>query len=171
MTSEDTGTARTSLPRPSAIERLTGAVALLGGLLSLALASLVVVSVLGRWLISKPVEGDFEFVKMMTAVAVFAFLPYAQVRRANIIVDTFTSWLSERATRRIDALWDLVYAATMAVLGYCLVLGTRDFIRSGETTMMLQIALWPSILIATILCWLLVLASIATAYERLQGTP
>lgn len=171
MTAEDSETAGAMPLRPSAIERLTGAVALLGGLLSLALAILVVVSVLGRWLISKPVEGDFEFVKMMTAVAVFAFLPYAQVRRANIIVDTFTSWLSGRVTRRIDALWDLVYAATMAVLGYCLVLGTRDYIRSGETTMMLQIVLWPSILIATVLCWLLVLASIATAYERLRGTP
>jgi hypothetical protein len=37
--------------------------------------------------------------------------------------------------------------------------------------MMLQLALWPSILVATVLCWLLVLASIATAVERLTGTP
>jgi hypothetical protein len=81
---------------PPLIERLTARVAALGGALALAIAGLVVVSVLGRWLFSSPVEGDFEFVKMATAIAVFAYLPYTQARRGNIMVDTFTSRLSAR---------------------------------------------------------------------------
>ncbi|MFX8477685.1 TRAP transporter small permease subunit, partial [Acinetobacter baumannii] len=84
-------------------------------------------------------DGDFEYVKMGTAVAVFAFLPYAQAMRSNIVVDTFTNKLSPRTVDRMDAFWDLVYAAMMGVLTWCMVLGTLDFYRSGETTMMLQL--------------------------------
>ena len=97
------------------IERLTARVAALGGALALAIAGLVVVSVLGRWLFSSPVEGDFEFVKMATAIAVFAYLPYTQARRGNIMVDTFTSRLSARTQARLDVGWDLAYAAFMAL--------------------------------------------------------
>ncbi len=34
------------------------------------------------------VPGDFELVQMATAVAAFCFLPYCQLRRGNIFVDT-----------------------------------------------------------------------------------
>ncbi|MGL4440449.1 MAG: TRAP transporter small permease subunit, partial [Bosea sp. (in: a-proteobacteria)] len=105
-------------PPPPLIERLTGPVAIFGGLLALAVAALVVVSVLGRWLFSMPVEGDFEFVKMATAIGVFAYLPYTQARRGNIMVDTFTGWMGEVAQNRLDAFWDLAYAAFMALCAY-----------------------------------------------------
>ena len=48
-------------------------------------------SVLRRWLFSTPIPGDFELAQIGTAVAVFAFLPYCQVVRGNIVVDTFTA--------------------------------------------------------------------------------
>ena len=47
---------------------------------------------------------------MGTAIAIFAFLPVCQARRGNIMVDTFTGFLSPRTCRIIDGLWDLVYA-------------------------------------------------------------
>ena len=69
--------------RPPLIERLSGAIALFGGLLLFCVAALVVVSVVGRWLSGTalastfpwlgPVNGDFEMVQMATAVAVFSF--------------------------------------------------------------------------------------------------
>src|SRR5262245_61354783 len=83
--------------RPPLIERLAGAVAVLGGLLLLAMAGLVVVSVIGRRFFNAPVNGDFELVSMGAAIAVFTFLPYTQARRGNILVDTFTNWLPARA--------------------------------------------------------------------------
>ena len=36
-----------------------------------------------RWQGSQPLPGDFEFVQMATAVSVFSFLPYCQLRRSN----------------------------------------------------------------------------------------
>ncbi|MBM3525987.1 MAG: TRAP transporter small permease, partial [Alphaproteobacteria bacterium] len=47
----------------SRLDRLAGVIAILGGMLALALAGLVVASVLGRWLFGRPVPGDFEIVQ------------------------------------------------------------------------------------------------------------
>ena len=157
-------------PPASAVERLTGAIAILGGLLALAVALLATASVLGRWLASAPIDGDFEYVKMATAVAVFAYLPYTQARRANIMVDTFTLWLPARARSFLDALWDLAYAALMGFIAFSLAFGTLDAIKSGETTMQRQLALWPSIALSTLLCALLAATAIVTAVRLLKAS-
>lgn len=160
-------------PPDTGLTRFTGWVAIAGGLLALAVAVLVTVSVLGRWLFSAPVDGDFEFVKMATAVAVFAYLPYTQLRRANIVVDTFTAPLGPRLCRLLDAFWDLAYAGFAGFMAYALAHGTLDAFRSGETTMQRQIALWPSIGLAMILCALLAFTALVTAvavrHARRQG--
>lgn len=154
---------------PPLLERLTGHVAICGGLLALAVAGLVVVSVLGRWLFSMPVEGDFEFVKMATAIGVFAYLPYTQARRGNIMVDTFTGWMGQGARNRLDAVWDLAYAAFMALCAWGLFLGARDALRTGETTMQLQLAVWPAIALCALLCGLLVITTLGTIARLIGG--
>ena len=165
--------------RPPLVERLSGAIAVLGGVLLLAMASLVVVSVLGRWLSGTrlgamfpwlgPVNGDFELVSMGAAIAVFAFLPYCQARRGNIVVDTFTGWLPARTNALIDAFWDLVYAGMMGLLTACLVVGTLEHYRSGQTTMLLQLIAWPAIAISTVLLFLLTCVALVTAATLVRG--
>lgn len=149
--------------------RVTGAVAVAGGLLALAVALLVTVSVLGRWLFLKPIEGDFELVKMATAVGVFAYLPFTQIRRGNIFVDTFTGWLPARVNAVIDGVWDIVFAAVMAVCAAGLAEGTWEAIRSGETTMQLQLSVWPALAVSTVLCALLTVTALFTAIRQLKG--
>ena len=172
--------------RPSLAERLAGAVAILGGLLALATALLVVFSVMGRWLSGMPwaqklagsfgltlgpINGDFEMVQMATAVAVFCFLPYTQARRGNIFVDTFTGKLGARSNALIDAFWDLVYAGTMGILTWCLVIGTLEHYRSGQTTMLLQLIVWPAIAVSTALLLLLTCVALSTALTRFRSRP
>jgi TRAP-type C4-dicarboxylate transport system permease small subunit len=149
-------------PFPPLIERLTGPIAIFGGILALGVAGLVVVSVLGRWLFSTPVDGDFEFVKMATAIGVFAYLPYTQARRGNIMVDTFTGWMEQSARDRLDAFWDLAYGAIMAFCAWGLFTGAWDALRTGETTMQVQLAVWPAIALCAVLCALLVITCIGT---------
>lgn len=151
-----------------AIGALTSSLAVAGGLLALAVAIVATVSVLGRWLFSAPIDGDFEFVKMATAVTVFMYLPYTQWRRGNIMVDTFTGWMSPRLRRTLDAFWDLVYAAFAGFMAWSLFYGTTDAIRSGETTMQRQIALWPSIGLSDLLAAFLCIATLATAWQLLR---
>ncbi len=168
----------------SLAERVSGWIAVLGGLLAIATALLVVVSVLGRWLSGMPwargvagvlgvelgpVNGDFEMVQMATAVAIFTFLPYTQARRGNIFVDTFTGWLRPRANTLVDALWDLVYAGMIGLLTWCLTVGALEHYRSGQTTMLLQIIIWPAIAISTVLLALLTCVAVSTAISRLRS--
>jgi TRAP-type C4-dicarboxylate transport system permease small subunit len=156
--------------KPALIERLTGVLAVAGGVLSLGVAVLVCVSVLGRWLISTPIEGDFEFVRMATAIAVFAFLPYTQARRGNIMVDTFTNWLPAKARLALDAFWDLCYAAAMGILARGLMVGAREARENYETTMQLQLQIWPVVALCAALCAVLALTAALTAV-RLFARP
>ena len=149
-----------------AFGRVTSLIALAGGALVLAAALLVVTSVLLRWLLNAPIDGDFEFVKMGMAVAVFAFLPFTQARRGNVMADTFTSRLPRRVQALMEGFWDLAYAALMGFVAYALTFGTLDALRSGETTMQRQIPIWPSIALAAALCALLALTALWTGARR-----
>lgn len=162
----DTGPAA---PPPGALDRVVAGLAIAGGALALGVAFLVTVSVARRWLGFQPIPGDFEFVQMATAVSVFAFLPYCQLRRGNIAVDTFTSWLPARGNAFIDALWDLVYAAMMALLAWCLFNGAGDMYRNGTTTMVLGLAVWPAVATCMVLAAALAITSCATAWRLVRG--
>lgn len=158
-------------PAAGAIDRLTRAIALAGGLLALGVAALVTTSVLRRWLFDQPIPGDFEFVQMATAVAVFAFLPLCQARRGNIVVDTFTARLSARSRNRLDAVWDLVYAGFMTLLAIGLSKGATEAFGYGTTTMVLGLPIWPAIAASALLVAILVLVTLATALRLVRGEP
>lgn len=151
------------------LTHLTGWLAVLGGILALSVALLVTASVLGRWMWNAPIDGDFEFVKMATAVAVFAYLPYTQARRGNIMVDTFTMGIAQKSRDRLDAFWDFAFALFMGFLAFALLTGTWDAIKSGETTMQRQLLLWPSIGIAMLLCATLALTALCTGLALLHS--
>jgi TRAP-type C4-dicarboxylate transport system permease small subunit len=150
------------------LNRLIGWVAIGGGLLALAVALLVSASVLGRWLFDKPIEGDFEFVKMATAIAIFSFLPYTQVQRGNIMVDTFTTRLPVRGRRALDALWDMVFAGVAMLMAHGLFTGAQEALRNGESTMQLQILIWPAIGFCACLATLLALSALISAARLLR---
>ncbi|MBX9591388.1 MAG: TRAP transporter small permease [Hyphomonadaceae bacterium] len=165
----DVAAAGQGAPRPPLIERLSGAIAIAGGLLSLATAALVVASVIGRKFFNSPINGDFELVQMATAIAIFSFLPYCQARRGNIVVDTFMTWLPRRAIDIVDAVWDIVYAGMMGLIGACMLAGVMEHYRSGQTTMLLQIIVWPALAICTGLAFLLAGVALATAAGLIRG--
>jgi len=153
------------------IDRATRAIALAGGLLALGIAALVTTSVLRRWLFDQPIPGDFEFVQMATAIAVFAFLPLCQARRGNIVVDTFTNRLSARSRNRLDAAWDLVYAGLMALLCVGLFKGAWEAFGYGTTTMVLGLPIWPAIAASALLCAALVVVTLVGAIRLVRSRP
>jgi TRAP-type C4-dicarboxylate transport system permease small subunit len=153
------------------IDGLTRMIALAGGLLALGVAGLVTASVLRRWFFAQPIPGDFEFVQMATAVAVFTFLPLCQAHRGNIVVDTFTSRLSPRTRNRLDAAWDLLYAAFAGLLSFGLGKGALEASRNGTTTMVLGLPIWPAIAICALLCAVLAVVTLVGAVRLIRGRP
>ena len=162
-------TANPDSPRvPRLVALAAKALAVFGGAVALAVAAIVVMSVLRRWVFSQPIPGDFELAQIGTAVAVFAFLPYCQVTRGNIVVDTFTGGLPARLRGRIDALWDVIYAAAMGFVAVCLTRGTLDTFASHEVSMVLRIPVWPGVAFGALSCAFLAIVSLATARSLLR---
>ena len=63
--------------------------AVCGGVILFAMAVLTTISVTGRAALSAPIAGDFELVAIGTGLAIFAFLPWCQLERGNVLVDFF----------------------------------------------------------------------------------
>jgi TRAP-type C4-dicarboxylate transport system permease small subunit len=129
-------------PPRGPVARLAAGLALVGGAVLLAMALLTTWSVLQRWITRQPVPGDFELVSLGSGLAVVGFLAYGTLMRTNIVVDSFTGWLPRGVTRAVDGVWMLVWAAAAAVLAERLLLGARETLRSGTTTMVLGLPTW-----------------------------
>jgi TRAP-type C4-dicarboxylate transport system permease small subunit len=154
-------------PAGRAVEAVTRAIALAGGLVLLGAGVLITTSVAMRWLAGGGIDGDFEMMEMANAIAVFAFLPFTQARRGNIMVDTFTGWMPLRARAALDAAWDLLWAGLAGVIAWQSLVGGREEISYGTTTMASGIPVGPVIVATSVLAAALGVVAIVTAVRRL----
>ena len=151
-----------------AVERPCEWLALVGGVVLVSIALMSAVSIIGRALLSTPIQGDYELVQMGCAVFVACCLPLAQIRYANIIVDFFTTRASPRTQSLLDALGALVVAIVMAVVAWRTTVGTIDIWRSGQTSTILGVPTWYTyigMLPGLALC---AVAALACAIEKLR---
>ncbi len=107
-----------------------------------ALVIMTCASIVGRALFSQPINGDFELVEIGCAIAIFAFLPYCQITRSNVIVDFFTAEASMRTKASLDLAGNALFTLIAALITWRAVLGGLDLKRYGETTMILAIPSW-----------------------------
>jgi TRAP-type C4-dicarboxylate transport system permease small subunit len=157
------------LPASGPLVAWTAALAMVGSLLVIAVALIVVTSVVRRWLTDDVIFGTVEIVEIATALAVFSFLPLCQARRGNVVVDTFTARLKPRALDRIDAFWDLVYAGVAALIAWQLLQGARDTIVSQTTSMMLGLPVGYAIAACAVMAAVLAVVAVATALRLLRS--
>ena len=149
------------------LEAVCGAVAMLGGLLLIAIMLVSSLSVLGRALSLlfgariSGIPGDVELVQLGCAVAVFAFLPICQLKRANVLVGAFTRTLPVRARAGFDLAANGLFLLLSFVLAFQLGIGTREKFANHDTTMVLRFPEGWAYAVALVFAWLLV---IVTAY-------
>lgn len=129
-------------PLDRRLTQLCDACAAIGGLILIAIASMTVVSVVGRAFFSSPILGDVELVQLGCAVVVSCFLPYAQFRRANIIVDFFTTQASAGTQRRMDAVGTLLYTGVMVLVCWRVGAGGVAIHEAQEKSMLMGLPLW-----------------------------
>jgi TRAP-type C4-dicarboxylate transport system permease small subunit len=146
------------------------AVALFGGLTLFAMAVLTTVSIIGRAAFSAPIPGDFELVAIGTGIAVFAFLPYCQLMRANVVVDVFMSRASTRAKTAADAAGALLYLVIALLLTWRLGLGGLDMYRYGEKTITNNFPRWTTFPLAVLLMAFLIAVVAYTLWRSLAET-
>lgn len=124
------------------LEPLCDASAAIGALVLLAIAAMTTTSVIGRAFFAHPILGDVELVQLGGAVVVASFLPYTQFRRANIIVDFFTTKASAATQHRMDMLGVLFYTGVMALVLWRVAVGGIDIHEAQERSMLMDLPLW-----------------------------
>lgn len=159
------------------LETLCGFVAMIGGFVLVAIILVSTVSVLGRSLplllaplgLIPPVRGipgDIELVQLGCALAVFSYLPYCQLKRANVLVGAFTKNLPVRLRSAFDLAANLLFLVLTALVAVQLGSGMIEKFHNGDSTMVLRIPEVWAYAAALVAAWLLV---IATAYTVLRS--
>jgi TRAP-type C4-dicarboxylate transport system permease small subunit len=157
-------------PPTGPIALLARALAFLGGLSLLVAGCVTTVSVVMRWFTSQPIRGDFEIVSIAAGVAVLGFLAYGTLMRANIIVDSFTTWLPARVNGAVDAFWTLVWAAVALWLAERMTVGALDVWRSGTRTIgLLALPYWWAIGIGALCFAITALCALSSLPRLLRG--
>jgi TRAP-type C4-dicarboxylate transport system permease small subunit len=140
-----------------ALQALTRALALTGGIFLVAAAALTVASVIGRYGFGAPVPGDYELVEIACAVGVFLFFPYTHAEGGNITAEFFTARLPERGKRLLDIGNDAVFAVVALVLTWRLAAAFLEKYASGESSILIGIPAWWSYGVAVLSMALLTL--------------
>jgi TRAP-type C4-dicarboxylate transport system permease small subunit len=124
------------------LRRTAQTFAVIGALVALATGTMTVVSVLGRAMLSQPIQGDVELTQFGIALAISLGLPWCQLRRANIIVDFFTQRASERARGLLDAAGAVLLAVMCALLAWRTGVGAVSVREAHEQSMILSLPMW-----------------------------
>jgi TRAP-type C4-dicarboxylate transport system permease small subunit len=124
------------------INRVAWLFAMIGGLCASLVAAMVVISIAGRSLLSKPISGDVELTQFGIAVCISLCLPWCQVHGANIIVDFFTQKVSAATRRFLDGIGALLLALMVGLLSWRTSAGALAVHEAGETTMILGLPMW-----------------------------
>jgi TRAP-type C4-dicarboxylate transport system permease small subunit len=134
--------------------------AVIGGLLSCAMAAIVTVSVIGRYLFNRPISGDYDIVGILCGCAIFAFLPYCQLQRGNVLADFFTARAPARVKAYLDAAGALIYLATAVLLTWRLYYGALEMRQSAEVIAAFDFYRWWTIPF-DLLCMVVLILAIA----------
>ena len=142
--------------------------AILGGAILAAMALLTTVSIAGRAAFSAPVRGDFELVAIGTGIAVFAFLPWCQLTRGNVIVDFFMDRAPVRAKALCDAVGGILYVALGALLTWRMVYGGIDMRQYAELSLTLNFPRWTTFPVSVVLMAFLIVVTVYTVHRSFR---
>ena len=157
------------------LDRVSVALALMGGVILCALIVMSVLSITGRGLSDygfKPVPGDFELIEMGVGVAIFWFLPLCQMRRGHVSVDLFMRAFGPRVNLVIDLIANALMSVFAVLIAWRLILGAMDKTRFGETTYILQAPLYIGYWLAVVGAAVFVLTavySVIRSHRELNG--
>lgn len=106
----------------NALDRVARALAYAGGLVLVLLALTTVVSTIGRAFVGLqiglgPIPGDFELVEAGTAVAIFSFMSWCQLKQGHVSVDILDGY----APRRVNDLLVLIGNVLVFLVAFVIV--------------------------------------------------
>jgi TRAP-type C4-dicarboxylate transport system permease small subunit len=152
-------------PFGRALYKICVVLAIAGGMLASIMGIMVAISVSGRYLFSAPIPGDYDLVGIISGCAVFAFLPYCQLQRGNVVVDFFTTGLPPRAKAFLDGIGTLLYLIVAVVFTWRMYFGMLEMRASHEVIAAFNFYRWMTIPL-NIVCMIVLIAVIVYTLTR-----
>lgn len=141
------------------------ALAIFGGVLSCVMATIVSVSVFGRYAFSSPINGDYDIVGILCGCAIFAFLPYCQLMRGNVLADFFTQNAPPHVKAALDAFGNLLFLIAAILFTWRLYYGMLELRSSSEQISAFAFYRWWTIPF-DIFCMIVMLFAIAYSFAE-----
>lgn len=123
------------------IDALASALVFFGGVCLVLACGLTAASIIGG-LALKPLPGEIELVEALCGLAVFAFLPFCQLKRGHVGVDILISAFGPKAMNLSQLIGDVIIAILIALITWRHAIGTLDKFGNGETTPLLLLPVW-----------------------------
>ena len=158
-------TARPTDPAGRALHNIANVLAIFGGVLSCAMAAVVTISVFGRYAFSAPINGDYDIVGILCGCAIFAFLPYCQLKRGNVLADFFTQRAPEHVKAALDAAGNMLFFIAAALFTWRLYYGMLEMQQSNEQIAAFAFYRWWTIPF-DIFCMIVMLFAIAYTFTQ-----
>ena len=124
------------------LERMAKLCAILAGVLLTMITLMTCISLIGRNTTGWTIVGDIELTASAAGAAVALFMPWCQLRRANIIVDFFTTQASDATQRKLDRFGALLMSGVMALMCWRSAIGGLSAWNSHSGSMMLGFPDW-----------------------------
>ena len=124
------------------LERMAKLCAILAGVLLTVITLMTCISLIGRNTTGWTIVGDIELTASAAGAAVALFMPWCQLRRANIIVDFFTTQASDATQRKLDRFGALLMSGVMALMCWRSAIGGLSAWNSHSGSMMLGFPDW-----------------------------
>ena len=142
--------------------KCSAGLALFGSLIIALMGVAIAVSVMGRATYIGSITGIYDLIELWTCTAIFAFLPYCQLMRDNVIVDFILTRAPTRVKAFCDAAGSLIYLLIGILLTWRLIWGGVEMYQNNETFTTIGFPRWISFPYATICLALLLFVCLYT---------
>lgn len=116
--------------------------AILAGLLLTVITLVTCYNLITRNFFGESMVGAFELTAVSTGAAIALFMPLAQARQGHIIVDFFTTGLSDSANGILDRIGALMLALVFMFLAWRVSIGGINAYDAGSQTMLMGFPEW-----------------------------
>jgi TRAP-type C4-dicarboxylate transport system permease small subunit len=164
------GSARPTDKVGRVLYKLAAGLALFGSFVIGAMAVVIAINVTGRAAFNVSLTGIIDLIELGTGTAVFAFLPYCQLMRENVIVDFILTKAPTRAKTICDAFGSVIFIALGVLITMQLRQGGMDMYRYKESFTTIGFPRWISFPYAVLCMSLLVVVCVYTLGRSIAET-
>lgn len=124
------------------LEQLAKLCAVIAGLLLIGITLMTCASLIGRNTTGNTIVGAFELTGVAAGAAIALFMPLCQLRRGNIIVDFFTTKLSDNTNDKLDRCATLLLVLIFGLLAWRTTLGGLNVFSANSETQIMGFPEW-----------------------------